>query len=203
MYETFFKACCFAFAQNMFSATTIDANEATISHAWFIFRMIATIGFVNIGEDLLTTLTNRIYLSTKYFGKKLGQTEFISWERHRLYKCMFKLLYEYLHVEVYFCIGLVTLYCRFVFGLRVKVVWCHQALKILSAVYSLRLGSWILSRIFDALWLSWIYHNSHIAHLEDLVWEYLVTIFASLKCLNAFALFCFAFAWNQIYFLKS
>jgi len=76
--ECFFQADCFAFGQDMLSTAVKDANEATVSHTRFIFRMVAAIGFVRMGEDLITALANRIYLSTKYLDKKLGQTEFLS-----------------------------------------------------------------------------------------------------------------------------
>lgn len=202
MYEAFLEADCFAFCQNMLSTAAVDANEATIGHAWLVFRMIPTIGFVEMGKDLFTTLANRIYLSTKYFDKKLGQTVFLSRVRHSLCEGIPKLLYEHLHVEIDFRISLMALYHRLIFVFRVKVIWCHLALEILCAVDSLWLRGWILPRMLDALWLGWIDDDSSVAHLEDLVWEYLVTIFASLKCLNAFGLLRFGFARHQIYLLQ-
>ena len=202
MHEASFEADCFAFCQNMLSTATVDANEATIGHVWLVFRMIPTISFVEMGKDLFATLANRIYLSTKYFDKKLGQTVFLSRVRHSLCEGVPKLLYEDLHVEIDFSISLMALYHRLIFVFRVEVIWCHLALKILGAVDSLRLRSWILSRMLDALRLGCIDDDSGVAHLKDLVREYLVTIFASLKCLDAFGLLRFGFARHQIYLLQ-
>ena len=77
-HQRFLEAGRFVLGHNMLSTAVKDPDEAPVGHARFILWMVAAIGLVKMCEDLFTTLTYRIYLSTKYFHKKLGQTEFLN-----------------------------------------------------------------------------------------------------------------------------